>query len=58
LGVKTDGFGTSMFSMSAESLKPCQVTSKNKKTYGVFESDLPPGDTDGSLGSGSGSTNG
>jgi hypothetical protein len=58
LGVKTDGFGTSMFSMSAESLKPCQVTNKKKKTYGFFESDLPPGDSDGPLGSGSGSTNG
>ena len=58
LGVKTDGLGTAMFSMSAEQLKRCQVPERHKKTFGVFDSDLPLGDSDGSLGSGSGSTNG
>jgi hypothetical protein len=58
LGIKTDGFGTGMFSMSAEPLKPCQVSKKNKKTFGLFETDLPSSYSDGSRGAGSGASNG
>jgi hypothetical protein len=58
LGIRTDGFGTSMFSMSDEPLKRCHVPESHKKTFGLREADLPQGDSDGSLGSESGSTNG
>ena len=58
LGIKTDSFGTSMFSMSDEPLKRCKVPQRHKTTFGLLETDLPAIDSDGSAGSGSGARNG
>jgi hypothetical protein len=58
LGIKTNGVGTAMFSMSVDPLERCSLFGEKKNTFGFFDPNFSSAIDDDSFGAESGESNG